>query len=271
MQTREPFERLFGRHKVVIGMVHLKPLPGAPAYQGSMNAIVEAALADARALEQGGVNGILVENFGDAPFFKDRVPPETIAAMARIVTVLRQNTTLPLGVNVLRNDALAALAIATACDAQFVRVNVASWAMLADQGLIEGRAAELARYRKALDSNVLIFADCLTKHAVPLATMEMEWVARDTWERGGVNALVISGKATGFETELAQVIAARQGAPTAPILIGSGITAENLSAFLPLADGVLVGTWLKVGGQVQNPVDVTRVRTLVERTRNFRG
>src|SRR5437773_3975394 len=129
MHTRESFDQLFGKKKVVIGMVHLKALPGAPRYENNIGAVIEAALADAAALEQGGVDGIIVENFFDAPFFKDRVPPETVASMSRVVTTLRQKTKLPLGINVLRNDGMSALAIAAACEAQFVRINIVSWAM----------------------------------------------------------------------------------------------------------------------------------------------
>jgi membrane complex biogenesis BtpA family protein len=263
MSGREPFDQLFGKKKVVIGMVHLRALPGAPRYSGNFSTVIDAALSDAAALEQGGVDGIMLENFFDAPFFKDRVPPETVASMSRVVTTLRQKTKLPLGVNVLRNDGISALAIATACDAQFVRINIISWAMLADQGIIEGRAAEIARYRKSLGSNVLIFTDVLTKHAAPMAPMEMQWVAHDTWERGGADALVVSGKATGYATDLGDAIAARKGAPDAPILIGSGVTADSVRDYLPVVDGVLVGTWLKTDGQVANPVDLNRVKQVV--------
>lgn len=270
MHTREAFDKLYGKKKVVIGMVHLQALPGAPNYQGSMNAVIDAAWADAATLEQGGVDGIMIENFFDAPFFKDRVPPETVAGITRVISTLRQKIHAPLGVNVLRNDGISALAVATACDAQFVRINIVSWAMLTDQGIIEGRAAEIARYRKSLGSNVLIFTDCLTKHAEPLAPMEMQWVALDTWERGGADALVISGKATGYATDLGDVIAARKGAPEAPLLIGSGVTAENVTDFLPTVDGVLVGTSLKTGGRVENPVELARVNAVVERVRGFK-
>lgn len=268
MNSRQPFDQLFPR-KVVIGMVHLQALPGAPGYGGSMNAVIEAALADAAALEQGGVDGIMIENFFDAPFFKDHVPPETVAGMTGALALVRRQTSLPLGVNVLRNDGIAALSIAAACDCQFVRINQLSWAMLADQGILEGRAAEIARHRKALGSHALIFTDVLTKHAVPLAPMEMQWVALDTWERGGANALVVSGMATGYATDLADVRAARAGAPDAPILIGSGVTGDSVADFLPYVDGVLVGTWTKVDGKVENPVDAARVRAVVERARQY--
>src|SRR5581483_3834357 len=227
MPSREPFDALFGKKKIVIGMVHLGALPGAPRYEGNLNAVIDKALADANTLEQGAVDGIMIENFFDAPFFKDRVPPETVASMTRVIATLRQKTRVPLGVNVLRNDGISALAIASACDCQFVRINIVSWAMLADQGIIEGRAAEIARYRKMLGSNALIFTDCLTKHAEPLAPMQMEWVALDTWERGGADAWGSSGTATGYAQDLGDVSASGKGAPGPPLCIGSCDTAEN--------------------------------------------
>jgi membrane complex biogenesis BtpA family protein len=150
-----------------------------------------------------------------------------------------------------------------------VRVNQLSWAMLADQGIIEGKAAHILRYRRMLDSKVMIFADCLTKHAVPLAPQSMEWVALDTWERGGADALVVSGMATGYETDYDDVLLARKGAPEAPILIGSGVTDKNLEKFLPVTDGILVGTWLKQDGRVENPVDISRVRRMVTLKKSF--
>lgn len=260
--NRERFSRLLP-NKPIIGMIHLKPLPGAPTYEGKLGEALDSALQDADTLEQGGVDALMIENFFDSPFFKDQVGPETVAAMTRIIAAIRQQTSLPLGVNVLRNDGISAIAIATACDCQFICVNVLSWAMLADQGIIEGKAAQILRYRRQLLSDVLIFADCLTKHAVSLAPQAMDVVAMDTWERGGADALVISGVATGKETDRDDVIAARRGAPDAPILIGSGMTQDSVESLLEIADGAIVGTYFKRGGRVENPVDIFRVRELV--------
>lgn len=261
-QDAKRFAKIFP-HKPIIGMIHLKALPGSPMYGGDIHAVIEAALEDAAALEAGGIDGLMIENFFDAPFYKDQVGPETVAAMTRVITLIRGRTGLPLGVNVLRNDGMSALAIAAACDCQFIRINQLSWAMLADQGILEGKAAQILRYRRLLGADTLIFADCLTKHAAPIAAQTMELVAMDTWERGGADALVVSGVATGKPTDYDDVIAARRGAPDAPILIGSGITPESLARFLSVVDGVLVGTYIKFSGVVHNPVDVSRVRELV--------
>jgi membrane complex biogenesis BtpA family protein len=249
--------------KPIIGMVHLKALPGSPMYGGRMQPIVEAALRDADALQRGGIDAIMVENFFDTPFFKDRVGPETVAAMTHILTLIRARVDVPLGVNVLRNDGISALAVAAAVGAAFVRINILSWAMLADQGLIEGRAAEVLRYRRSLGVDPLIFADCLTKHAAPIAPQTMEIVAMDTWERGGADALVISGVGTGKPTDYNDVAAARRGAPHAPILLGSGVTPETLPTFLPIIDGAIVGTYFKAEGKVENPVEASRVQQLM--------
>lgn len=262
MQNPARFKTVFP-HKPLIGMIHLKALPGSPGYGGTMRDVIAAALADAEILEDNGVDALMIENFFDVPFFKERVGPETVAAVATVTTLIKMRVKLPLGVNILRNDAISALAVAAACGCQFVRVNVLAWAMLADQGVIEGRAAEVLRYRKALDADTLIFADCLVKHAVPLASQPMDLIAMDTWERGGADALVISGTGTGKATEIDDVALARLGAPDAPILLGSGVTADDLPKFWPLIDGALVGTYFKTGGKVANPVDPARVRELI--------
>src|ERR1700716_859937 len=148
MLTREDFQHRFGRN-AVIGMVHVAALPGAPMYGGSMLAIVEAALCDARALRDGGCDAVVFENFGDRPFFKDEVPAETVAALTRVIVDVVAEVGMPFGVNVLRNDAASAIAIAAATGAAFIRVNVHTGAMLTDQGIIEGCAAETLRKRAA--------------------------------------------------------------------------------------------------------------------------
>lgn len=259
-----PFLQLFPK-TAIIGAVHLKPLPGSPYYDGNLRDVTDAALEDADAYARGGADGLIIENFFDAPFFKDQVGAETIAAMTKVVTFIRQRTNLPIGINVLRNDGMSAMAIATVCQCQFIRVNQLTAAMLTDQGIIEGRAAEILRYRSLLRSDVLVFADCLTKHASPLAPQSMEIVAHETWERGGANGLIISGAGTGRMTELHDVEAAQQGAPQAPILIGSGVTKDNLHQYMSASvNGFIVGTYFKRDGKIENPVDVDRVRELVE-------
>lgn len=253
----------FSSHrKLLIGVVHLRPLPGAPRHVGDMDAMVKAAVADARAYASGGADAVVVENFGDVPFTKGAVPPETIAAMAVAGTAVRQAMKLPLGFNVLRNDAHAALALCAACRGAFVRVNVHCGAMLTDQGVIEGKAFETLRLRRLLAPDALILADVHVKHAAPLAAIPIEIAARDTLERGLADALIVSGTGTGVAADLRDVERVRAACPEAAILLGSGVTAENVLDYLRVADGVIVGTSLKRPGGVRQPVDERRVAAL---------
>jgi hypothetical protein len=248
-------------------MVHLLPLPGAPRYGGDLEAVLRRAVEDAEALANGGVDGVMVENFGDAPFYPDRVPPETIAAMTVAARAVVAATTLPVGVNVLRNDAAAALAIASVVGASFIRVNVHTGAMWSDQGLLQGRAHDTLRGRRSLGANVLILADVLVKHAAPPAPVRIESVARDLIERGLADGLIVSGEGTGAATDLEDVRRVKAVAGQTPVWVGSGVTPDTAPGLLSLADGAIIGTALKYGGEVLAPVDVDRVRALVAAAR----
>jgi membrane complex biogenesis BtpA family protein len=248
--------------KILIGVIHLKPLPGSPRWAGDMKALINAALADANAYEQGGADAVIVENFGDVPFTKSAVTPETVAAMARAGAAVREAITLPLGFNVLRNDARAALALCSACDAAFIRVNVHTGAMLTDQGLIEGQAHDTLRERQRLCPGVKILADVHVKHATPLGSETMEAAARDTLERGLADALIVTGSGTGQAADPAVARRIHRACPAAKLLIGSGVTANTVEKLLPFANGVIVGSSLKVKGKLDNAVDEKRVKAL---------
>ncbi|MBX6341896.1 MAG: BtpA/SgcQ family protein, partial [Thermomicrobiaceae bacterium] len=174
----------------IIGVIHLAPLPGAPRNQSTISEIIEAALRDALAYQQGGARGLIVENYGDVPFAKDHVEPHTVAAMTLAVrTIVSAASTVRVGVNVLRNDALAAIAIAAIGGASFIRVNVHTGVMVTDQGIIEGRAYETLRYRRLLDQSLQIWADVMVKHATPLDGPTLEEAALDTVRRGLADAV----------------------------------------------------------------------------------
>ena len=259
----------------LIGVVHLAPLPGTagapPRAADAMRRVLDGALADAAALEAGGLDGAIIENFGDAPFFGDAVPPAIVAALTVACTEVRRATKFPLGVNVLRSDVASALSIAAACGLQFVRVNVHAGAMVTDQGVIEGRAASTLALRRALGAeDVAIWADVLVKHATPLAGTRAELLpqmAEDTFRRGRADALLVSGAVTGKGTSLADVAVVRKAVPEAPVLVGSGTTLESVKETLAAAHGAIVGTWIKQDGKVDRPVDVARVRQLVAAAR----
>lgn len=249
----------------VIGMVHLKPLPGSPRFEGDWQAVIDAALKDAQALIDGGVHGLMVENFGDAPFYPDQVPQHTIAHMTTITTRIRAlNPELPIGVNVLRNDAQAALAVAHAAQAQFIRVNVLSGARLTDQGIVQGKAAELLRQRKAWCSDTIrILADLRVKHSAELAPVDLQQEVHDLIHRAGADALIITGSGTGNATPIELIQQVQQHSGETPVMVGSGINADNITRYRREVDAFIVGSSLKVDGRVENAVEPHRVERLM--------
>ncbi|NJE03999.1 BtpA/SgcQ family protein [Thermococcus sp. MV11] len=255
----------FGR-KPLIGMVHLKPLPGSYLYDGNLEAVIERAIRDARTLEKAGFDAIMVENFGDVPFPK-YVDKTTVAAFTAVAKAVRDDVSIPLGINVLRNDGIAAYSIAYAVKADFIRVNVLSGVAYTDQGVIEGIAHELARLRKLLPSRIEVFADVHVKHAVHF--FDFEDAVRDTVERGLADAVVVSGKATGKPVDVEKLALAKRISPV-PVVVGSGTSYNNLPELWKYADAFIVGTWIKHDGKVENEVSLERAGKLVELARNLR-
>jgi uncharacterized protein len=254
---------LWGTAKPVVGMVHLLPLPGSPRWGGSMEEVLDRALAEAGALEEGRLNGILVENYRDAPFFPGAVPAETVAAMAVAVREVCRAVTIPVGVNVLRNDASTALAVAVAAGARFVRVNVHTGAMFTDQGLLEGRAHHTLRLRRALEAPVAILADVLVKHATPPSGTTLEGAARDAWHRGLADGLIVTGAETGAPVDARDIRRLRDALPEGVVWVGSGVTPETAPALLEAAHGLIVGSALQAGGRAGGGVERERVRGLM--------
>jgi membrane complex biogenesis BtpA family protein len=257
-------QQLFARAKPIIGVVHLPPLIGSPRSQMSLSEIRARALSDAARLAENGVDGIIIENYGDSPFLPDHVEAHTVAAMAVLTNAVWAHCPqVPIGVNVLRNDANAALAIAAVTGARFARVNVHTGAMLTDQGLLEGAAHETLRYRSLLRSDVKVFADVAVKHAALLAPIPLAELAADTYYRGLADALIVTGSATGKGVDLNDLRTVKAAVPEAIVLAGSGVTADTLAEVLHYADGVIVGTSVKHDGVTQNEVDPNRVRALI--------
>lgn len=247
----------------LIGMVHLGPLPGAPGFRGDFAAVVDAAVSDATILARAGFDALMVENFGDAPFFADSVPRVTIASMTRAVGEVVDAVDIPVGVNVLRNDALSSLSVAAATGATMIRVNVLSGTMYTDQGAIEGRAAEVARLRAQVCPSVLILADVFVKHATPPPGLTLVQATRDLAARSGADALVVSGGGTGDAVDMSDARVVKKTAPGMPLVIGSGASSANLAELFSVADAAIVGTSIKVDGITTNPVDPERAAAFV--------
>lgn len=249
----------------LVGMVHLLALPGSPRYGGSVDDVIATAEDDARVLADAGFPALMVENFGDVPFHPDRVPPETVAAMTLAVAAVG-GSGVPIGVNVLRNDALAALGVAAATDAAFIRVNVLTGIMYTDQGPIVGRAAEVIRKRDSIVPGVEVWADVLVKHATPPAGLSAARAAEDTVERGLADAVIVSGSGTSMEPDLQVAASVKSAVPDSTrIVVGSGARIDNIDGLLSVADTIIVGSSIKVDGDPSKRPDPLRAKAFVER------
>jgi membrane complex biogenesis BtpA family protein len=264
------FQELFGAGKPLIGVLHLLPLPGAPLYDGAMQNVYDQALTELEVFKRHRLDSVVVENFRDMPYFPVRVPVETVAAMAAVSREIVRAAGMPVGINVLRSDGEAAIAIAAASGAHYIRVNVHMGAVVADQGIVQGSSQFSVRLRNALKSRALIFADVGVKHAAPLAGRSLDIETRDLAERGLADAIIVTGDRTGVETSLDDVDVVRR-ATTLPLLIGSGATPENIDRVLPKANGLIVGSYFKKDGAGHKFVDEARVERFVRRFAELRG
>lgn len=251
----------------LIGVIHLPALPGSPLHMLPMTEILDRAVADARTLAEAGFDALIVENFSDVPFAPESLPPASVAGMAVAADHVRRAAGLPIGINALRNDSLAALGIAAASGATFVRVNVHTGVSATDQGMLDGRAHEALGYRKQLGLPIAILADVHVKHSVPVSQPDIARAARDTAYRGLADGLIVSGPSTGEPVNLDDLHRVRQAVPDRRLFVGSGATPETVAELLTAAGGVIVGTGIKKGGVTTNPVDSERAAAFVRASR----
>lgn len=251
---------------LIVGVIHLPALPGAVngASVRAFRDVLNVAKREAAAWTRAGADALIVENFGDAPFHRGSVGPETVAAMTLAADAVRQESDLPLGVNVLRNDVESAVAIAAMAGGMFVRANVYAATSVTDQGVIQGDPLAVQRLIRRLDASVEVWADIDVKHAAPLAPRPLADLAEDAVVRGLATALIVSGRATGQPTDPHALAEVRRALPRTPLYVGSGATAEQMRTLLRWADGVIGGSAAKVDGIVTNPLDPSRAAALVK-------
>lgn len=236
---------LFGVDRPVLGGMLLSPLLGAPRFSGSVRDSVERAVKEAQDFEAAGVHGLTLENVGDNPFVRDNAPEETVAAFTAIAYEVRKVVSIPIGINVMRNSWRAAMAIAAACDAQYVRINVLGDVLATDQGIIQGCAAELLRYRKALGAeHVKIFGDVDCKHAGPLTSRPLDIIARDTAYRQMADVLLVTGPDSDTPPELQDIETVKRAVPDVPVVIASGMSDKSLH-LVKACDGTTIGTFAR--------------------------
>ena len=265
---------MFGVDKPIIGMVHLPPLPGSPNYDGrGLDPVIEWALRDVDTYQRAGVDGLIVENMWDYPYFVgEDVPPEAMTAQAVAAREVVKAANVPTGINVIHNGGPVTLSIALAAGATFVRICILTGARLWDTGELDhGCASRLLRHRKNLQAeHIKIFADVDKKHSLPFPGLDLETHIEWT-DFYLADALIVSGRMTGDAPSLEKVRKAKELSRGRPLLMGSGTSAENIADFLRHADGAIVGTSIKVDGQGENPVDAQRMAAYMRAVEQVRG
>ena len=244
-------------------MVHLDALPGSPGFAGDLARVIDRALSEVEILEKAGFGAVIVENYGDLPFLK-QVGPETVASMAIVARQVKQAAGVPVGINVLRNDWEAALAVAAASGCEFVRVNILTGAFVTPEGIIEASPGRALRMRERLAAKTLIFGDVMVKHAYPVAATSIGDNALDVVERGGADCIIVTGPRTGSPPSGEDLRAVRSSLDEAgmsvPVLVGSGVTPSNAQNFMKITEGFIIGSYIRNHGRAGEAIDFERAR-----------
>ncbi|MGB0838933.1 MAG: BtpA/SgcQ family protein, partial [Chitinophagales bacterium] len=261
----DSFSTLFPTIKPIIGMIHLLPLPNTPAYENNWQQIVDHAVAEAIYYQKTGIDAVMIENMHDTPYVNGYATPEVIAAMSIIAHKIKSAINLPCGIQILAGANKAALAVAKAAQLDFVRVEGFVFGHVADEGWIDAQAGELLRYRRQIDAqHILVWTDIKKKHAAHALTQDVNLLetahAAQFFRSDGV---IITGSATGQATDLV-ALQTLQNKVKLPIIIGSGITADNLPQYFSLADAFIVGSYFKENGHWANALNHERILRLME-------
>lgn len=267
LQSSSATLKIFNNDRFVVGVVHCPAFPGSPRYDGRpVQDIYDAALRDCAAYAEGGIDGLIIENHGDVPFLRpEDIGHETAAFMTAVTIRAIAETGLPTGINVLANAPIPAFAVAAASGASFIRVNQWANAYVANEGLLDGEAARALRYRRHIAAqNVAVFADSHVKHGAHAITGDrtISELTRDL-EFFDADAVIATGQRTGdavTDAELTEIKAATR----LPVLVGSGVTQDNVKRILALANGVIIGSSLKRDGVWWNEVETPRVRAFMQ-------
>jgi membrane complex biogenesis BtpA family protein len=260
---------LFANPKPVIGVIHVAALPGAPANSQNMSEITAQAIREATIYRDCGVDGIIVENMHDTPYLRGSVGPEIVAAMAVIGHAVKTESRLPTGIQILAGANIEAMAVAQAAGLDFIRAEAYAFAHVADEGVIQSSAAALLRYRKMIGAErVQVWADVKKKHSSHAITADVSLGATaEAVEFMRADAVIVTGSVTGEAPKIADVEEAKAHCH-APVLLGSGIDADNIADFYQAADGFIIGSYFKVDGHWANPVAAERVRRLMTQVFN---
>ena len=264
------FASIFPSPRPVIAVIHVGALPGTPAGGASVAELVGHAREEARLYKTCGVNGIIIENMHDVPYLRGGVGPEIVAAMTAIGLAVKDESALPVGIQILAGANRDALAVAHAAGLDMIRVEGYVFAHVADEGWIESSAAELLRYRKMIGAeNVDVWADIKKKHAAHAVTSDIgPGVTAEAAEFMKADAVIVTGGTTG-SPPLGSDIEDVRAHCRLPIVLGSGVDIENIANFHSAADGFIIGSSFKRDGYWANPIDSTRVKRFMEKVGGF--
>ena len=263
---------LLGKYKPIIAMIHVQALPGTPSYGGDSEAVIEAAKQEAELYAKAGVDILMIENMHDRPYLKKNVGPEITAMMTLIGQTIKLETQLPCGIQILAGANNEALAAAKAANLDFVRAEGFVFGHLADEGFMESDAGSLLRYRKKIDAeNIPVFTDIKKKHSAHVLTSDVSLA--ETAKAAAFflsDGLIVTGSSTGQAADRGELEAVKK-VTDLPVLVGSGLTFENVDEYLPLADGLIVGSYFKKEGNWSNPIEFDRVLKFMEKVNTLRS
>jgi hypothetical protein len=273
MNSVQWINEIFGVLKPIIGMVHLRPLPGSPFYsQGEINNIIDIAVQEAKILEEAGVDGLQIENMWDHPYLKgDEIGHETTASLAVCAYAVIQSVKIPVGINCHLNGSIQALAAGVSAGAMWIRVFAHANAYISNAGIVEASGPRALRYRHAIGGDhIIILGDVLVKHGSHFITSDrdIKEQAHDIELFKG-DAVIITGGATGKKPEISEIEAVKSSVGI-PVFVGSGITAANVETYFKVIDGAIVGSEFKKDGKWQNPVSLERAKSFMDKVKALR-
>ncbi|MEM9821793.1 MAG: BtpA/SgcQ family protein [Bacteroidota bacterium] len=265
------FQSIFPQPKSIVGMIHLAPLPGTPAFRGSSQEVIDLAMQELSAYLEAGIDALIIENMHDVPYLKNEVGHEVSSLMSIIAYEMKRRSQLPCGIQVLAAANQAALAVAKAAHLDFIRAEGFVFGHLADEGYIDANAGALLRYRKMIGAEeIAVFTDIKKKHSSHQLTSDIDLVeTAKTAAYFRADGLIITGSSTGRAADLAEIKAVKQ-ACSLPVLVGSGINLANLEVYMEQADALIVGSWFKKEGHWANSLDTDRIKRLMEHGREIR-
>jgi membrane complex biogenesis BtpA family protein len=265
------FLKIFNQRQVIVGMVHLKALPGTPNYKNNDPEIIEAALKEAQLYKKAGIDALAIENMHDVPYIKNNVGHEISAMMTVIGHTIKKETGLPCGIQILSSANRAALAVAKAANLDFIRAEGFVYGHVADEGYIDSCAGDLLRYRKQINAeHIAVFTDIKKKHSSHALTADVSLVeTAKTAEYFLSNGLIITGTSTGSAANLEEIQAVKT-ACNIPVIVGSGVTLNNLENYLSVADALIVGSYFKENGHWAGALAYDKISQFMEKANRLR-